>query len=333
MPDKRKRPTLQDIASHLGITKMTISRYLRDPRLVAPKTGVRIAEAIEHFGYIPNRAPEILSNAKSKAIGVLVPSLTNHVFADVIKGIENITDQAGYQTMLAHYGYCQEKEEKRIESLLSYNIDGLILSETEHSARTLKMLDVANIPVVEIMDTSEFGLQQVVGFNNIAAAQSMVETMIKRGYKNIVYFSARMDKRTRLKMQGYEQAMKKHQLTPHSLLTEEPSSFTLGAEQLKLALKKHPQIDGIFCTNDDLAIGALFECQRQGIDVPKEIGIAGFHGLNVGLSLTTQIATVRTPRLNIGEVAAKELLNRIEGIAPENYMINLGYNIHLGESI
>ena len=128
---KHKRPTLQDIATHLGITKMTISRYLRNPESVAQQTRERIAVAIEQFGYIPNRAPDILSNAKSRAIGVLVPSLTNQVFADVIKGIELITDNSGYQTMLAHYGYSMKKEEQRIESLLSYNVDGLILSESQ----------------------------------------------------------------------------------------------------------------------------------------------------------------------------------------------------------
>lgn len=333
MAPKRKRPTLQHIADHLGITKMTISRYLRNPEAVAHETGLRIAEAITEFGYIPNRAPDILSNAKSRAIGVLVPSLTNQVFADVIKGIELVTDKAGYQTMLAHYGYSQEKEEQRIESLLSYNVDGIILSENHHSKRTLKMLEVANIPVIEIMDSSEIGIQQAVGFDNISAAQSMVETMISRGHKNIVYFTARMDKRTKLKMQGYEQAMRKYQLEPHSLITNEPSSFTLGAKQLQQALAQYPDIDGIFCTNDDLAIGALFECQRLGIKVPKDMAIAGFHGHDVGQSLTPQLATVITPRLEIGKVAAQELLNRLKGEPQQSSIINLGYQIHLGESI
>ncbi|WP_373766833.1 gluconate operon transcriptional repressor GntR [Glaesserella sp.] len=330
---KHKRPTLQDIADHLGITKMTISRYLRHPQSVAYETGLRIAEAITQFGYIPNRAPDILSNAKSRAIGVLVPSLTNQVFADVIKGIESVTDNAGYQTMLAHYGYSQEKEEQRIESLLSYHVDGIILSENHHSERTLKMLEVANIPVIEIMDSSEIGIQQAVGFDNISAAQSMVETMISRGHQHIVYFTARMDKRTKLKMQGYEQAMCKHRLEPHSLITDEPSSFTLGAQQLRQALVQYPNIDGIFCTNDDLAIGALFECQRLGIQVPKAMAIAGFHGHDVGQSLTPQLATVITPRIEIGRVAAQELLDRLNGIPQQSSIINLGYQIHIGESI
>ncbi|HDR1022069.1 TPA: gluconate operon transcriptional repressor GntR [Pasteurella multocida] len=331
--EKRKRPTLQDIANHLGITKMTISRYLRNPNTVAPDTQQKIATAIEQFGYIPNRAPDILSNAKSRAIGVLVPSLTNHVFADVIKGIEQITDEAGYQTMLAHYGYSEQKEEQRIESLLSYNVDGLILSESQHSPRTLKMLEVANIPVIEIMECSEIGAYQAVGFNNIMAAQAMVETMIKRGRKHIVYFSARMDKRTQLKMQGYEQAMRKYGLKPHSLITQEPSSFSLGAQQLHQALQDIPNLDGIFCTNDDLAIGAIFECQRLNIEVPTQIAVAGFHGHNVGQAMTPQLATVITPRLEMGRAAAQELLNRLNGQAPQNTIINLGYQIHLGESI
>ena len=330
---KHKRPTLQDIANHLGITKMTISRYLRNANSVAPETQVKIATAIEQFGYIPNRAPDILSNAKSRAIGVLLPSLTDLVFADVIKGIELVTDKAGYQIMLAHYGYSMQKEEKRIESLLSYNVDGLILSENYHSERTLKMLQVANIPVVEIMDTTEVGIQQVIGFDNIAAAQAMVETMINRGYKNVIYFSARMDKRTQLKRLGYEQAMQKHGLPAHSIITTEPSSFTLGAEQLRQALKKYPDINGIFCTNDDLAIGALFECQRLGINVPKQIAIAGFHGHDVGQSMTPQLASVITPRLEIGKIAAQEILNRLNNIPQQSSVINLGYHIHLGESI
>ncbi len=330
---KRKRPTLQDIADHLGITKMTVSRYLRNRNTVALDTQVRIAEAIEQFGYIPNRAPDILSNAKSRAIGVLVPSLTNQVFADVIKGIEQITDQAGYQTMLAHYGYSVEKEEQRIESLLSYNIDGILLSENHHSARTLKMLDVAQIPVIEMMDSSEMGRQQAVGFDNISAAQAMVETMIARGKRHIAYFCARMDKRTRLKMQGYQRAMTKHGLTAYCISTEEPSSFTLGAKQLRQALAEYPVLDGIFCTNDDLAIGALFECQRLGIAVPSEMAIAGFHGHDVGQSLTPQLATVITPRLMIGRTAAEQLLARIHGEAQSAGLIDLGYQIHLGESI
>lgn len=169
MNDTRKRrPTLQDIADLTGVTKMTVSRYLRDPSAVAEGTRERIAAAVEELGYIPNRAPDMLSNATSKAIGILIPSLSNQVFSAVIHGIEAVTRPAGYQTLLAHYGYSPEREEEQVASLLSYNVDGLILSDTQHTDRTRKMIATAGIPVVETMDLPLSPIDMVVGMDHRA---------------------------------------------------------------------------------------------------------------------------------------------------------------------
>ncbi len=333
MMNKKKRPTLQDIANLVGVTKMTVSRFLKDPSQVSAEVQKKIAVAIEQLGYIPNRAPSLLSRAKSNAIGVLVPSLTNQVFSEVIRGIESVTEAAGYQTMLAHYGYSEEVEEQRISYLLSYSIDGLILSESQHSARTLKMINTAGIPIIEMMDVTSPALDLTVGFNNVDAAYQMVSTMIKKGYRHIVYLAARMDARTQLKEKGYAKAMLEHGLTAKTISTESASSFTLGAELLQEILAKHPKTDGIFCTNDDLAIGAIFECQRQGIDIPKQMGIAGFHGLDVGQVMLPKLASVITPREQIGRTSAEKLLARLKGEAIEDKIIDLGFAIEQGESI
>lgn len=122
-----------------------------------------------------------LSNATSRAIGVLLPSLTNQVFAEVLRGIEAATDAHGYQTMLAHYGYKPEMEQERLESMLSWNIDGLILTERSHTPRTLKMIEVAGIPVVELMDSQSPCLDIAVGFDNFEAARQMTAAIIARG--------------------------------------------------------------------------------------------------------------------------------------------------------
>jgi len=172
---KKKRPVLQDVADLVGVTKMTVSRYLRNPEQVSEALRGKIAVALDELGYIPNRAPDILSNATSRAIGVLLPSLTNQVFSEVLRGIESVTDAFGYQTMLAHYGYKPEMEEKRLESMLSWNIDGLILTERTHTPRTLKMIEVAGIPVVELMDSQSPCLDIAVGFDNFEAARQMTD--------------------------------------------------------------------------------------------------------------------------------------------------------------
>ncbi|ABM04631.1 transcriptional regulator, LacI family [Psychromonas ingrahamii 37] len=330
---KKKRPTLQDVANIVGVTKMTVSRYLRDPSLVSSAIQAKIAVALEELGYIPNRAPDLLSHAKSHAIGILVPSLTNQVFSEVIRGIEKVTKAAGYQTMLAHYGYSAELEEERISFLLSYHIDGLILSDSYHTARTLKMIKTAGIPVIEMMDAASPAIEQAVGVDNLEAGYQMVSAMIGRGYKNIVYLGARLDARTQFRQQGYEKAMQEHGLVAKSVMTEAPSSFTLGAELLTRAMAEHPQTDGLFCTNDDLAVGAIFEAQRCGIKIPDQIAVAGFHGHNVGQSMVPKLATVITPREKIGQVTAEQLIARLNGQAIKHKVIDLGFKIQLGESI
>lgn len=160
---------------------------MRNPEQVSVALRGKIAAALDELGYIPNRAPDILSNATSRAIGVLLPSLTNQVFAEVLRGIEAVTDAHGYQTMLAHYGYKPEMEQERLESMLSWNIDGLILTERTHTPRTLKMIEVAGIPVVELMDSQSPCLDIAVGFDNFEAARQMTAAIIARGHRHIAY--------------------------------------------------------------------------------------------------------------------------------------------------
>lgn len=334
MNDSRKRrPTLQDIADLTGVTKMTVSRYLRDPQAVAEGTRERIAAAVERLGYIPNRAPDILSNATSKAIGILIPSLSNQVFAALVRGIESVTRPAGYQTLLAHYGYSPQREEEQVASLLSYHVDGLILSDSQHTARTRKMIATAGIPVVETMDLPEQPIDMVVGMDHRAAARAMVTEMLRRGRRTPVYLGARLDVRTRLRMEGYYQAMEQAGLAGRHLLTEQSSSFTLGGELLEQALARYPDLDGLYCTNDDLAVGALLRCQARGITVPQQIAIAGSNALDIGRAMSPQLASIVTPRKEIGCEAATLLLARLAGAPLTERRKDLGFSLFEGGSL
>jgi LacI family gluconate utilization system Gnt-I transcriptional repressor len=335
MSAKKQRPTLQDIADQVGVTKMTVSRYLRNPEKVSPMVGEKISQAVEELGYVTNRAPDILSKAKSYSIGVLLPSLTNQVFDEVLRGIESVIEPLGYQAMLAHYGYSKKVEEKRIETLLSYNVDGIILSESYHTERSKRMIKSTGTPVVEIMDSASPPLQQAVGFNNIEASISITKVLLAKGRKNITYLAARMDERTKQKIKGFEQTITDAGLEPTVISTKQASSYSVGSELFRIAKEKNPQLDGIYCTNDDLAIGALFECLRQGFRVPEDISIVGFHGHNIASVVSPTLATVVTPREEMGKVAAEQLLQRI--IDPNTPItepvIELDTEIYLGESL
>lgn len=330
---KKKRPVLQDVADRVGVTKMTVSRYLRHPSQVSPALQKKIAIVLDELGYIPNRAPHILASATSRAIGVLLPSLTNQVFAEVLRGIERVADAHGYQTMLAHYGYDPEKEEQRLMSLLSYNIDGLILAERTHTVRTRQMIEVAGIPVVELMDSVSPCLDLAVGFDNVEAARQMTHYMIDRGYRHAVYLGARLDERTLMKREGYEQAMQASGLVSHCVMSEIASSYSLGGELLRQAQAEYPQVDSVFCTNDDLAVGAMFECVRQGLRIPQDMGIAGFHGHDIGQAMVPRLSSVLTPRERMGEIGAERLLARLRGEQITPAVEDVGFTLLAGESL
>lgn len=330
---KVKRTSLQDIANTIGITKMTVSRYLKDENLVAEPLRIKIKETIATLGYIPNRGPSILSKGKSQAIGVLFPSISNHVFDEVLRGIESVTEPAGYQIMIAHYAYSPELEEKRISSLLGYYVDGLILSESIHTSNTLRMIDTSGVPVTEIMDTCTPPIQQAVGFDNLAAAKQMTLNMLEKGYKNIAYVGAKGDTRDLLRQQGYEEAVLSYQLTPLIFRSPEFTSIRLGSEILDDILSVVPKVDGVICTNDDVALGMLLSCKKKGIKVPTELGITGMHGHDMGQLYSPALASVITPRFLIGQVAAQQLLARIDGLEEIETYIDLGFTLNDGESI
>ncbi|MGY3571082.1 LacI family DNA-binding transcriptional regulator [Vibrio paucivorans] len=331
--NKKNRTTLQDVADKVGVTKMTVSRYMRSPESVAEKTRVKIAAVIEEVGYIENRAPAMLSKSSSKAIGVLLPSLSNQIFASFVQGIETVTRANGYETLLAHFSYDVEEEERKIASLLSYQVDGLILTESHHTPRTLQMIKNAGVPVVETMELPEAPIDMAVGLDHVDASYHVVKRMIEAGKRSIAYFGARLDTRTQLRMQGYDRAMQEAGFEVKHILTEEHSSFSLADALLDKALAEHSDLDGVFCTNDDIAIGTLLSAQKRGIQVPQQLSVVGYNALDIGQTISPKLTSVDTPRFQIGEKSAELLLARLKGEEVEQPIVDMGYQITEGESI
>ncbi|PKF50482.1 substrate-binding domain-containing protein [Enterovibrio nigricans] len=331
--NKKSRSTLQDVADKVGVTKMTVSRYMRNPESVADKTREKIAAAIEEIGYIENRAPAMLSKSSSKAIGILLPSLSNQIFASFVQGIETVTKAHGYETLLAHFSYDENEEEHKIASLLSYQVDGLILTETHHTKRTLQMIKNAGIPVVETMELPKKPIDMAVGMDPVLASYQVVKSMIDSGKSSIAYFGARLDTRTRLRMEGYDKAMHEAGLTPKHVLTEEHSSFSLAKDLLETALATYADLDGVFCTNDDIAIGTLLSAQQRGIKIPEQLAVIGYNALDIGQTISPKLTSVDTPRFQIGEKSAELLLRRLRDEDVGERIVDMGFKVTKGESV
>jgi len=171
-----------------------------------------------------------------------------------------------------------------------------------------------------------------VGFDNFQAGYDMTEALLASGKRQVVYFGAMSDARDTKRFQGYCRAMEKQGLTPRQITPHRVSSVTVGSDMLAMARQLYPDLDGILCTNDDLAVGVLQECLRLGLRVPQDIALSGFHGLDIGKATTPGIASVITPRFDIGKVATEILLKRIKGV-PCIERVDLHYRISLGGTI
>lgn len=328
------RVTLQDIADRVGVTKITVSRALREPHRVSAALRLRIEEAIDELGYIPNHSAGALASGRSHSVALLIPSLSNSVFSEIQRGIEEGLRAGGYRVLIGHTGYSMLEEERLIDTYLSYGVDALILPGTRHTEHALRLLRRARLPVVETLELTETPLDINVGLNQTEAGAAMTRAFIERGHRRIGFLGARMDHRAQLRMAGWEAAMGEAGLSAERCLTTpHPSTYRLGGEMLASMLERWPDLDGVFCGNDDLAAGALFECQRRRLSVPGQLALAGFNGLDITSATTPLLATVVTPRRRIGDTIAARLLARLQGAPHQPLCEDLGFEVRCGGSL
>lgn len=328
------RITLAAVAAHAGVSAMTASRALNLPERVSDEVRMRVEKAVSELGYVPNHAARALASSQSNVIVVLVPSLSNFVFNAVIDGIQQVVDAANYQLLIGNTRYSDAEEEKLLNIYLQSNPMGILLSGLTHSPRVEQLLAASGVPVVSMMDLSSDPGKLSVGFSQHEAGKTMTRYLIDKGHKRIGFIGAQLDERTLSRAAGYRSVMRDAGLFDArlELMVPDASSIALGAELLGRMLAQAPDCDAIFCCNDDLAHGAIYQCQRRGIAVPEQLAICGFNDLPASAWMIPSVTTISTPRYRIGYEAATLLRNVIEGRSPQVGQVDLGFTLMPRES-
>ncbi len=328
------RVTLEDVARSVGVSSITVSRAFRRPDKVMKDVRERILEAAIAMGYVHNRVASSLASAHSMIISLLVPSLRNIVFVDLLSGIEQVLQPKGYQTLLGISNYSSEEEEELVRAHLAFNPDGVLLSGLGYRETTRRMLEKAKVPVVHMMELADWDGAYSVGFSQEAAGSAVTEHLIGRGRRRIAFVASQLDSRTLARGRGYRDALVKAGLyeSHRELLVPDPSSVGLGGILLERLLRQAPDVDAVFFCNDDLAQGGLFECARRGIAVPDQLAIAGFNDLPACASTVPALTSVATPRFDIGVQSATMLLNLVEGRPVAKSRVDLGFEVRPRQS-
>ena len=338
------RPTIADVASRAGVGKITVSRALRDPTQVSESLRRVIDAAVRELNYTPNLNARALASARNDLVGVLVPALSPNIFTDVLRGIYDGVEETHLRVEIANTRYNRELEEQHILEMLRHKPAGLIVSGVNQTATARRALEEAECPVIQIMDLTDDPVDRVIGFSHREGGRRMTQHLIDAGYRRIAFLGGYLNERSGGRLTGHEEALKAAGLYDPDLvclLDDAPpspdpgdpdewirfSSPATGRDLLSKALETIPGLDAVFCNNDMLAIGVLFECHRRKIRVPEDLGIAGFNDLDVVAASEPGISSCRTPRWECGHSAAHAIRDALDGRRDQPRIIDLGVTI------
>ncbi|WP_373355247.1 LacI family DNA-binding transcriptional regulator [Pseudoroseicyclus sp. CXY001] len=308
MTSKRPRPlTLRDVSEASGVSEMTVSRVLRGKGDVSETTRAKVQAAAKKMGYVPNRIAGALASSRVNLVGVIIPSLKNMVFPEVLSGISDRLSGTGLQPVVGVTDYRPEQEEKVLFEMLSWRPSGVIIAGLEHSEASRAMLARAGVPVVEIMDTDGDPIDAAVGISHRRAGREMAEAILKEGYRRIGFLGTKMplDYRARKRFEGFTAHLAKQ---GYEIVDQEfysgGSALKKGREMTEAILTRTPGIDFLYYSNDMIGAGGLLYLLEKGADIPGDIGLAGFNGVELLDGLPRRLATMDACRREIGEKAA-----------------------------
>lgn len=333
--DRSRRATLRDVAQLSGVSEISVSRVMRGAPSASERLRSRVLAAADELGYTPNRLAGALKTSSSNLVAVIVPSIGNGVFPEVLDGIESVLADAGLRPVLGITQYDRAQEVQVLRDMLAWSPMGVILAGTDHEPAVTRMIEQQGIPVVEFMDIDRRPMQSAVGISNFKAAVAVADLLAERGYKRPGYIGAWSERpdRSKARRLAFEARLVELGIP---LIDKEiaplRASAEIGAQTTETLLTRSPDIDAIFFANDDQALGAIFHCQRTGRKVPDDIGLIGFNGIEIGRATPTILASVVTPRFQMGVETAKLLLSAADDLSTRE-VIDLGFEIRLGESI
>jgi LacI family transcriptional regulator, gluconate utilization system Gnt-I transcriptional repressor len=332
-PDRKQKVTLAEVARVCGVSEITVSRVLRNKGAISAHTRQKVVEAVRKTGYVPNRLAGSLASADSNLMGVIIPSLSNIVFPEVLRGIHAALDPSGIQPVVGVTEYNMETEEKLVRELLAWKPQAMLIVGFDHTEATTRMLRNADIRVAELMDIDSEAIDIAVGMSHRGAGHDTGRYLLERGYRRFGYVGHdwNADRRARLRFDGLMSALADNGT---SLVDKElydgPTSTMAGRQALSALLTRTPELDVVVFSNDDMALGGVFHCYAEGIALKQGLAIFGFNGLDIGAALPQPLSTIRSRRFDIGKVAVEKILENPGRREGPPATIDLGYEIVTG---
>lgn len=328
-PAKRRSTsvTVHDVALIAGVSAMTVSRAVNTPDSLPEATLAKVQLAIAKTGYVPNLLAGGLRSKRSRLVAALIPTLVGPVFNETVEGLTVALSERGYQLMLGQSGYAPSREDDLLDAIIGRRPDGIVLTGVTHSDEARRKLMAAGIPVVETWDLTPTPIDMLVGFSHTAVAEAVCRRLYEGGRRRLAVIGADDERALRRTAAFLATARGLHLREPAVLQVPAPAMMDSGRKGLRSLLVQHPDIDGVFCSSDLLALGLLTEALVQGIKVPERLSVIGFGDIYFARDLHPALTTVRIDGTRIGREAARCIVERVEGRAVPERVIDIGFTI------
>jgi LacI family transcriptional regulator, repressor for deo operon, udp, cdd, tsx, nupC, and nupG len=310
-PAGRYSYNIREVAQAAKVSVATVSRALQMPGVVAPSTRARVQAAVERLGYRPNAQARMLRTARTHVIVALVPDISNPFFAEVIRGIEQVAHQNGYSVLLGDTQNSRAREKVYAELLETKQADGLITLMPH-----IPPLSMAGpLPIVNACEYVKDKSVTSVYVDNEAAADEAVTYLLTLGHRDIAFVTGPMDSPISVdRDRGYERALQRAGIKRDRRLTAVGDfSVEAGIRAVDSLLAKQP-FTAVFCSNDEMAIGAMRSIKSKGLKVPQDISVVGFDDIRFSRYTDPPLTTVAQPKDELGREAMNMLIEMLSGV-------------------
>jgi DNA-binding LacI/PurR family transcriptional regulator len=307
--------TIKDVARRVGVSHTTVSRALRGNSLISDETSQRIRQAAAELGYRPSAAARSLKTNRSQVLGVIVSSLDDPFFSEILQGIEDCAQEGGYSLFIATSQRDPQREQKIVQTMMEHRADGLIICSTSFSAAQGRQLLDYGFPIVVVNNQSLEGFRYSIYHDDVDGSRQMTRHLIELGHRRIAYLGNALSGRTTLdRLSGFRQEMESAGLpVPQDYVLQvaggNPEDGLSGAGYF-LGLPVRPS--AIVCYNDQLATGVLKGLQSAGLDVPADMSVTGFDNITMSAYTRPPLTTFDQPKRFIGMEAARLLLGLLK---------------------
>ncbi len=289
---------------------MTVSRALNNSKEISQKTKEKVLKACKDLGYKPNSAAKSLITKTTKMIGLVIPDITNQYYAYISKGVSSYLEKKGYGLILCNSDRKKNNEREYLNFLTEGRVDGIIILPVEPKKEDYEQI-IMHTPMVMVDNFAE-GLDiSFVANDNYYGATQIIEHMVKQGYRKIgVILGSKSSTASNERYRAYKDVLEKNNIDfDTNIIIYSNATFEDGFNKAEYLINRG--VDSIFAINDTVAMGVMKYCYLKGINIPKDLGLAGYDNIEQSSMFPVPLTTVDQNNKLIGEISAKILINQI----------------------